>query len=250
MKKIIGFLIIGIGLYLVLFSGWRIIRNSYLDKNWVVECEKRDFLKQNTDGIFDSEACITKIESNIIESETVFTNLLFVGLGLLLGGLIFFHRIIFTLFSETIKNKLLIIKAIEIFTNLSYWLLIGLVYMVMQLTAKGKISSCVVDSMFIFYIAGLTGFYSAYLILTNKYLINKELLKWIKGAMYSMLIGSLLAYFIPFYYKDILKLSIFTFFNLAFIQGFILMIFFIFANIMIGTIFKGFFNWIDTIFKK
>jgi len=95
--------------------------------------------------------------------------------------------------------------------------------------------------MFIFYVSvsGLTGFYMAYFYLTDKFLKNKKLIKWFVGCFISVLIGFALAYLIPFFSILIYTPNFLS--NPSFYTGFLYLTFFVVVNVVVGTIFKGFF---------
>jgi hypothetical protein len=253
MKTIISTIIIAIGFYLILFSTrvlWRVsvFENDIATENaYLIDCLKKEHMKEKPNCVFNKEICLKENLSAIYEKKKHFSTLLIGSLIVLISGV--------TLYFYSKKNQIpqfstqracFLFRFTEITINTFYWLIIGLLYFTIQMLVKKEISVCVIDSMFIFYAAGLTGFYIAYFYLTDRFLKNKMITKWLVGCLLTIVLGFILSYLIPYFSTIISTPNSLS--NTAFLMGFSYLSFFVAANIIVGTIFKGFFNWIKNTF--
>lgn len=254
MKTIISTIIITLGFYSILLSTsilWKISVNEKEIKTenvYLLDYLKQKHLKEKPNCDFNKEICLKEYSSMNYEKKKHYSIVLISGLVLLISGVVLFFN---SKKNKTLKFKTkrecFLFRLAEVTIHTFYWLMIGLLYFTIQMLVKKEVSGCVIDSMFIFYAAGLTGFYIAYYYLTDEFLKNKKMTKWFIGCFFSVLIGFILAYVVPFFSMLIHTPNSLS--NPAFFIGFLYLSFFVVANIVVGTIFKGFFNWIKIVYS-
>jgi hypothetical protein len=243
MKKVILSILMIFSLYLMLYSTRILLRYAVIDKKDHIGYMKQNEFKNNPNCHFNEKLCLLNLDKKIKNNTQFHSTAFGFGSVLFLVSLFLYFRLQYSGINILANKRVIVIRFLEGIIHIGYWLLIGLLYFVMQMMVKHTVSGCVIDSMFMFYVAGFTGFYSSYFYLTNKYLATFKFWRYILLCVPVILFASILAYFIPFYGKDIANLKAESFTNPVFFQGFILMAFFIFANITMGSIVKGFINW-------
>jgi len=256
MKTIISTIIIVLGLYVILFSTkilWKVAVNEKeiaTENSYLLDYLKQKSLKEKPECDFNKETCLKEYSIKNEIKKKDYSILLIAGIIVFIMGIIFHHynnnnnRI---LKFQNIKGVVLF-RLTELTIHSIYWFMIGLLYFAIQMLIKKEVSGCVVDSMFIFYVSGLTGFYTAYNYLTDKLLKNKKMIKWLVGCFVTIILGFILAYVVPYIHMLIATPNSLS--NQAFFIGFFYLAFFVFANIAVGTIFKGFFNWIKIVYPS
>ena len=255
MKTILSTIIIVLGLYVILFSTkilWRVAvseKEIETENSYLLDYLKQKSLKEKPACNFNKETCLKEYSIKNETKKKDYSIVLIAGIVVFISGIIFHfynskNRI---LKLQNIKG-LVLFRLTELTIHSIYWFMIGLLYFAMQMLIKKEISGCVVDSMFIFYVSGLTGFYMAYFYLTDKLLKNKKMIKWLAGCFVTIILGFILAYVVPYIHMLIATPNSLS--NQAFLIGFFYLAFFVFANIAVGTIFKGFFNWIKIIYPS
>ncbi|ADQ79159.1 hypothetical protein Palpr_1010 [Paludibacter propionicigenes WB4] len=253
MKKVVSTIFIVLGLYLVMYSG-RTLWKVWLDEQDIAaeKVSMADFLKikhekEKPNTAFDMKYDLKKYVTTCQTAKARHSIFLTIGLALLVAGLtILVHSNRTQLTMWLTKKEYLQYGFAAIVLHSLYWFMIGLLYFSLQMLVKKEVSGCVVDSMFLFYVSGLSGFYIAYFYLTDKFLKPGKLFKWFIGCLLSIFIGFFLAYMLP--YLSWLIRTPHSLSNISFYIGFLYMAFFVVANVVIGTIFKGFFNWIKIAF--
>ena len=254
MKTIITTIIIVLGLYTILFSTKILWKASVNEKEiatenvYLLDYLKQNELKEKPECNFNKETCLKEYSIKNEKKKEDYSIVLIAGI------IVFVSGIILLLYNSKNRNsefknmmELALFRLTEMTIHAIYWFMIGLLYFAMQMLIKKEVSGCVVDSMFIFYVSGLTGFYMAYYYLTDMFLKNKKMIKWLAGCFVTIILGFFLAYVIP--YISFLISTPNSLSNLAFFIGFIYLAFFVTANIIVGTIFKGFFNWIKIVYS-
>ena len=254
MKTIITTIIIVLGLYTILFSMkilWKVSVNEKeiaTENVYLLDYLKQNELKEKPECDFNKETCLKEYSIKNEKKKRDYSIVLIAGI------IVFVSGIILLLYNSKNRNskfknikELALFRLTEMTIHAIYWFMIGLLYYAMQMLVKKEVSGCVVDSMFIFYVSGLTGFYMAYYYLTDIFLKNKKMIKWFIGCFFSVLIGFILAYVVPFFSMLIHTPNSLS--NPAFFIGFLYLSFFVVANIVVGTIFKGFFNWIKIVYN-
>lgn len=254
MKTIISTIIIALGFYTILFSTsilWKVSVNEKeiaTENVYLLDYLKQKHLKENPNCDFNKGTCLKEYSTKNGEKKKNYSIVLIIGIMVLFSGIIvsFFSKKNKISEFKRIKERILF-RLAEITIHTFYWLMIGLLYFTIQILVKKEVSSCVIDSMFLFYSSGLTGFYISYYYLTDKFLKNKKMIKWLIGCFVSIILGFILAYVVPFFSTIISTPNSLS--NPAFFIGFIYLAFFVSTNIIIGTIFKGFFNWIKIVYR-
>ena len=253
MKTIISTLIIALGFYSILLSTsilWKISVNEKeiaTENVYLLDYLKQKHLKEKPDCNFNKEVCLKEYSSMNYEKKKHYSIVLIGGLVLLISGVILFFYSKKKILEFKTKREFFLFRLAEVTIHTLYWLMIGLLYFTIQMLVKKEVSGCVIDSMFIFYAAGLTGFYIAYFYLTDEFMKNKKMTKWFIGCFFTVLIGFILAYVVPFFSMLIHTPNSLS--NPAFFIGFLYLSFFVVANVVVGTIFRGFFNWIKIIYS-
>lgn len=254
MKTIIPTIIIVIGLYTILYSTKILWKASVNEKEiatenvYLLDYLKQNELKEKPECDFNKETCLKEYSIKNEKERKDYSIILIAGIIVFVTGilLLLYNRKKINAKLINIK-ELVLFRLIEMAIHAVYWFMIGLLYFTLQMLVKKEISGCVVDSMFIFYVSGLTGFYMAYYYLTDMFLKNKKMTKWLAGSFVTIILGFILSYFIP--YISFLISTPNSLSNLAFFIGFTYLAFFVTANIIVGTIFRGFFNWIMIVFN-
>lgn len=253
MKKVVSTIFFVLGLYLVMYSGrtlwkvWLDEQDIATEKVSLIDSLKFKHEKEKPHTTFDVKCDLKEYATTCQTRKAHHSIVLTIGMVLLAFGLtmlIYSNRAQLALWLT--RKKYLLYGLSAIVLHSLYWLMIGLLYFSLQMLVKKEVSNCVVDSMFLFYISGLSGFYIAYFYLTDKFLKPGKLFKWFIGCLLSIFIGFFLAYMLP--YLSWLIRTPHSLSNISFYIGFLYMAFFVVANVVIGTIFKGFFHWIKLTF--
>lgn len=254
MKTTISEIIIAFGFYIILLSTsslWTIsVNQKEIAKGnvYMLDYLKQKHLKEKPNCDFNKEICVKEFYAEIKTKSRNYSIVMLVGILMFISGVILVYKTRTNkLLKFNSKKDLILFRLAEVFLNLSYWFLIGLLYFTLQMIVKKEVSACVTQSMFIFYASGLTGFYAAYFYLTDKYLKKKNIIKWFVGCFLAIILGFILAYVVPYIQMIISTPNSLS--NQAFFIGFLYLAFFVGANIVVGTIFKGFFNWIKIVYS-
>ena len=254
MKTTISEIIIALGFYIILLSStslWTISANQEeiaRGNVYMLDYLKQKHLKGKPNCDFNKEICVIEFSTEMKIKSRNYLIVMSVGVLMFISGIILIYMSRKNkLLKFKSKKNLILFRLAEVTLNLIYWILIGLLYFTLQIIIKKEVSSCVTQSMFIFYASGLTGFYAAYFYLTDKYLKNKNTLMWFVGCFLTIILGFVLAYVVPDFKMIISTPNSLS--NQAFFNGFLYLAFFVVANIVVGTVFKGFFNWIKIVYS-
>lgn len=243
MKKHFLTILMIFGIYILLYSLRILLKDVVIDKKEYVSFKRKNELKEDKSCHFNEKLCLLNLDKKIKNNTKYYSIALGFGSILFLVSLFLYLRLQYVGINILANKRVIIVRFIEVIVNIGYWAVIGFLYFAMQMIVKQSVSGCVIESMFVFYISGFVGFYSSYFYLTNKYLALFYFGKYFLMCFLVILFAFLLGYFIPFCIKDIVNLKMESFTNPMFFQGFNLMVFFIFANILMGSIVKGFINW-------
>lgn len=232
------------GIYILLYSLRILLLDVVIDQKEYVSYKRNDEFKKDKNCRFNEKRCLQNLDIQIKNNTKVYSIAFGIGCILLVASLFWYLRLQYAGINILAKKRVIIVRFIEVIVNIGYWSVIGFLFFAMQMLVKQRVSGCVIESMFLFYISGFVGFYCSYFYLTNKYLALFYFGKYLLMCFLVILFVFLLGYFIPFCIKDIVNLKMESFTNPMFFQGFNLMVFFIFANILMGSIVKGFINWL------